>query len=368
MKELLKFEDIKDTKYYIPCYMPIINEIIKRKGSKSRVAFLLAGALVAIPNIEEDKVTHHFKILSSVGENLGYKHMYAYIEAEYVTKVFQNFQEGFHYLMEEYKKGNITSVFGAPYHLPYSIHYHTPNYAKVYGRDLGIYDHVLGIYGIDEEGVYVWDTTPINRFEKVDLDNFDKFWRGHGEVPGFEERAKNMFFGHYNADEVNPTTKLDTQDVNQIIESGIMTVCCEYIEGKMLENDKKILHTGYRVIDVIIHQLECLFGQGNMEKLNHVINTLFGMKFSRFFLRDIIYDMSIYAEKKYINYLEQMDLLIEKWNQLSLKTLAKQKRGSIDKDSLKQIINELKGIQMIELNYSRKFIDNNNNTKFIKVK
>lgn len=255
MDTCFDFNKAKEIKYYIPCYIPILNQMMIEKGTDSRMEFLLIARLGAIPNIEVSE-DGKISILPSIGEILGYKSEFEYLNIKGSRLRFKSFEEGYKYLKKQNQNGEMSAVCGTPYYLPYSKDYYSSNYVEKFGDDIGYHDHFIGVYGIGKDILDVWDTTPINRIEKIDIGNFRLFWRGHGGVPGLEEIANKFGLESYCAYTIELLNLLKFDDVNRLMESGIKTICQEYINGTEIRYNQNTIYSGYKSLEKIVLLLE----------------------------------------------------------------------------------------------------------------
>lgn len=359
MEKIIKWEFDQNVPFYIPCFFPLLNEKLKLKGYKSDLELLNATALIGIPALSKSIDSEKLEIDYWSALDLDYKFCSEYLNIELFDKEFTSMEEGLRYLESNVDGKNLSIVYGTPYHLPYSVHYHSPNFTEVYGKELGVYDHAIAVYGKDKDNVYVYDTTPVLRLEKVDFEDFAKYWYGNGHIPGFEGIAKEKGMRTYGYLEVEIHSYPTEEEKKILIERGLKTVAFEYLQGKEVKENGKHTICGYKQIDYLVNELRAASLIDDKEKVSKMIQLVFRLKFNRFFIRDIILYMvnSGDSDPIYQEFYEECMDVINEFEKMSFHYCKKYRKKGLTEEDIEELASVLNEIKTKEISFNTKYRD-----------
>lgn len=339
--------------YYIPCNFPFIHENLKLIGYKSRMSLLLAAGMNGIPYFVRQISTNSIKLNFFEPEYLGYKPLAEYIGIVCDEVEFENFSVGIEHIGQILDKNRMPIVFGTPYHLPYSDNYHKSDFSETYGKELGLYDHAIGVCELDRDSVTVYDTTPIFCCKKVDIDDFRKFWHGNKYIRGFEKLSERVPLFEYGCMTVNAKEKKNKKEVNLLIERGLRTVASEYLLGRQFVHGDLLCSYGYQSLNLFIDDIKDFY---NSQYIKERMRMVFEMRFTRYFMRDILEDMSKNAENTafFLKYHKEFIEIVSRVEAIGNFAIALAERQTADRARIDAICVELKKIQHME----QRFYDN----------
>ena len=278
---------LKEVPYYLPCFIPLLNEKLKRSGYNSSISLITATAMLGLPCMTVENSNNDARIEYWKSMDLDYSFCTEYMGVELDDHNVKD-SDPLELIRSKLQSGEVCIVFGTPYYLPYSHDFHSEHYIKTFGQSLvGVSDHSVLVYKIDDESVWIYDTTPNVRFEKVSIEDFLKFWRGNLYVDGLEYVEDKSRMHEYGCLEAKINNNPSVAECRAMIESGLRTLAYEYLGGQIIESDGKKLYYGKSQLTWMILYLE---GIDSCDKagIDKAVDLYFELKFGRFFIKDIL--------------------------------------------------------------------------------
>ncbi|KAG2960550.1 hypothetical protein PC120_g27963, partial [Phytophthora cactorum] len=145
---------------------------------------------------------------------------------------FDSFEQGKAYIQERLENENLLIVTGTSYCLPYGEDYRNPEYIHKLvkqGSRLHLVDHWLGVYGMDEEQIYVYDPVPSKYMGAVSAADFQEFWKGNKNISELEIARRKETLRTYGTMEIRAVETLDSAGYRNMLRSALATQAHEFI-------------------------------------------------------------------------------------------------------------------------------------------
>ncbi|MCK6259480.1 hypothetical protein LCY76_23190 [Fictibacillus sp. KIGAM418] len=318
-----------DVPYYIPCDFPLISETLKSRNLNVSYTLLLNLDLVALPVYLKDQELHTMDMEIWYANQLGYKGKFFTLASRY----FDAFSSASRYLLHSLKgmKEPIICI-GTTYHLP-----HSKDYLKKFGG------HFLSVYGMDSSNTYVFDPVPHKYNGKVPLQNFEKFWEGA------TKENSDFFQGSFGIVEVNTNQTLP-QQTPILYFNTLKTISYEFLKGDILNKEEGTYYYGRSCTAQLIKDLEESVS-ASPSTLEVVSKCLFDLRWSRYFLRDLLQELHHTYGNPYSTLIETLLKIIQQWelayNRYNLDVL----RNKVSVNNVLPIIQLIQNTYELELRF-----------------
>jgi hypothetical protein len=346
MLKTVKYEIRYEIPYYIPCMYEHINMQLKLAGCDSRLSLLLALELFGIPAYIFNKKSGTSLVTAKSSFKLGYKKMEKTLGFKQSIKEYSTKEEGLEGIRENINNNRLFIASGTPYYLPYSSHYYHPNFIEIYeNQNIGVVDHWIGILGISDDELLVYETTPQNIVTKIPISDFVLFWLGNKQFKEFEKWDTGSNFLTYGYLDIRDIKYFDSHRTLELLRKSIKTTAYEYMKGRIITEGDYVGYYGYRSIERYIEDL-LHFAEQDFKTipLKQINECLFEMKFSRYFYRDILKDITkidLEHRKLYESLYEELEDIIREFERVALTLSIKISRKIVFKEQIQLLIKEL---------------------------
>ncbi|MBW7473161.1 hypothetical protein K0T92_00225 [Paenibacillus oenotherae] len=301
------FDPVLQLPYYYPCNFPFIHEAMKRKGSESRFSLLANARMYGLPAISD---TGNLRWYFS---KLGYK------EAIWSTterKGLPDFEQGLKEIRARISEGELFLATGTSYFLPYCDDYMNPRYIEKHtepGSRLYLVDHWIGVHGIYDDHLLVYDPVPAQFSGPVGREDFHGFWKGNVSIPELAEAGRREELLKYCTLEVEMEERLTPGTLKDAMRSTLATSAHEFLSGREVSEGERTFYFGHAASVRIKMNLQ--LAMTDAEKLQSVAVQVFDMRWSRYFLRDLLQDMAEVCGPEYASIHIEFGEIIKEWEQ-----------------------------------------------------
>ncbi|SDN48664.1 hypothetical protein SAMN04488137_4651 [Fictibacillus solisalsi] len=276
--------------YYIPCDFPLISETLKSRGLYVSYTLLLNLDLVGLPVYFKDQELETMDMEIWYVNQLKYKGKFFSLSSQY----FDDYSSANDYLQHQLKERKEPVIcIGTTYYLP-----HSKDYIKKFGG------HFLSVYEMDSSQAYVYDPVPHKYKGKVPIQDFEKFWKG-----AIKEN-KDFFKGTFGTIDVN--IKQVPTVVTNLYFDTLKTVSYEFLKGQILKKKEGSYYYGKSCSQQLINDLKQSVGMPPAT-LEVVSKCLFDMRWSRYFLRDLLQEVDYIYGDTYEILVETLLKIIHQW-------------------------------------------------------
>lgn len=360
MFKAMNYDVDRNVPSYVPCSIPFINERLKQEGCFSRLSLFIGLSLISLPCYSQSDSFDNPELPMWNSFDLGYKERNDYLGIDVLPQEFKTFEEGIAAISNSIEQHKIFMVSGTPYYLPYSKYYYHPKFTEMYGQDLGVRDHWIGILGVGDEEVLVYDTTPKNVIKKIPLNDFNLFWLGNKNIKGFESVEgidEFLSYGYFN---INVKDKFDIEKTKEFLQRSLNTIADEYLKGRIISKENSTLHFGYKSIEKFAKDLLLLKGNLTNHDMEKYADCIFGMKFSRYFLRDVLEDDLLlnndFGDRHHFQI--NFSKIVNKWELIATKYSVKLKRLNHVNETIDDLVEDLNKIKAMEIEFYNSWINN----------
>ncbi|WP_336781351.1 hypothetical protein [Paenibacillus illinoisensis] len=302
------FAPVMDIPYYYPCNFPLIHEVLLRQGSISSLALLAASRLYCLPSCADNGLVKPYF------HKLDYEEP---IWEMYGQRELGSFEEGKVHMRQHIGEGGLFLATGTSYHLPYCEDYQNPEYIRKHvklGSRLHLVDHWIAVYGIEDEHFHVYDPVPSKYMGKVSQEAFHEFWKGNQSIPELAPAKRKEKLRTYGTMDVRATGKLDSSGYREMLTQALGTQISEFMTGRTITQGERSYHFGQ---GVSLHLMKALQegNEGTRAQANDTLisNLLFDMRWSRYFLRDLLQEAALWLGSPLDQYSVAFEAIIERW-------------------------------------------------------
>ncbi len=357
---------LKEVPYYLPCFIPLLNEKLKRSGFNSSISLITATALLELPCVTVGNSNNDAKIEYWKSMDLDYSFCTEYMGVELNDYNVKD-SEPIEFIRSKLQSGDVCIVFGTPYYLPYSHDFLSEHFISTFGQSLvGVSDHSILVYKIDDKSVWVYDTTPNVRLEKVSIEDFLKFWRGNLYVNGLEYIEDKSRMHEYGCLEVKVGNNPSEAECRMLIESSLKTLAYEYLSGPIIESNGKKLYYGKSQLTWMISYLNEI-DPNNNEEMEKAIDLYFELKFGRFFIKDIIEEVlnNEPSNELYIILALGYEAIVNNLNICSLRLKKNKVKGNLSESDLDYMKKSISYVLKLETELLSDFYTKTDNVKML---
>lgn len=313
--QTLPFEPLMDIPYYYPCNFPLIHEVLRGQGSESSLSLLANSRLYGLPacsssglvKVYFDKLDYDDPVWKMTGRT-----------------EFPDFGEGLDEIRRRTSRGELFIATGTSYYLPYTDDYLNPKYIEKLTEPnsrLYLVDHWLGVHGIGEERVQVYDPVPARYQGSLSLKAFDDFWKGNKAIPELAGAKRKDRLYTYGSIDIEAETKLTPALYNEALLRALATQAHEFLAGREVVRGERAYYFGHAVSLRLLKRLH--LGSEGEDSLRSISAFLFDMRWSRYFVRDLLRELTATFGAAHAGYLEEFSQIIEEWE-----TVHKKLQGS----------------------------------------
>jgi acyl carrier protein len=301
------FNPMMDIPYYYPCNFPLIHEVLLKQNSLSSLSLLANARMYGLPACSSEG------LMKTYFDKLGYK------EAVWLLKgktELAGFEEGLALARDVTGRGELLLTTGTSYYLPYCDDYLNPLYIdKLVDPHSRLYlvDHWLAVYEIGKEHVMVYDPVPARYNGALPLSTFHDYWKGNKCIPELAHAKRREQIHSYCTVAIEPEARLSNPaDYEQALLRVLLTEVHEFLTGREIVRDGRTYFFGHAVSLRLQQQLET----GLLHEpaaFNGLSGFLFDMRWSRYFFRDLLYDLSRLPAFSPMAYTAEYDEIIKSW-------------------------------------------------------
>ncbi|WP_458125406.1 hypothetical protein [Paenibacillus sp. Z3-2] len=299
------FAPVLDIPYHYPCNFPLIHEVLHRQGSITSLALLAASRLYSLPSCGDNGLVKP------------YFHKLDYAEPiweMYGQRELGSFEEGKTLIRQHISEDELFLATGTSYHLPYGEDYQNPEYIRKHvkqGSRLHLVDHWIAVYGMEDEYVHVYDPVPSKYMGKVAQAAFHDFWKGNQSIPELAQ-AKRKELRTYGTMDIRATVKLDSAGYRDMLTQALTTQIEEFLTGRTITQGERDYYFGHAVS---LQLIDALYAEDEGKQANEMLisGLLFDMRWSRYFLRDLLQESVLWLGSPLDQYAREFSEIIVRW-------------------------------------------------------
>ncbi|MNW50098.1 hypothetical protein D3C74_275390 [compost metagenome] len=226
-----------------------------------------------------------------------------------------SFEEGKTQIRQHISECGLFLATGTSYYLPYCEDYQNPEYIRKHvkqGSRLHLVDHWIAVYGIEDEHVHVYDPVPSKYKGKVAQAAFHDFWKGNQSIPELAQAKRKEELRTYGTMDIRATVKLDSAGYREMLTQALTTQIEEFLTGRTITQGERNYHFGHAVS---LRLLDALHGanEGNQANEMLISGLLFDMRWSRYFLRDLLQESALWLGSPLDQYARKFSDIIVRW-------------------------------------------------------
>lgn len=304
--QIKPFEPATDIPYYYPCHFPLIHEVLKGQGSESSLSLLANSRLYGLPSC------------SSSGLVKTYFDKLDYGEAIWKTKgrtEYPSLEEGLAHIRRRASRGELTIATGTSYYLPYTDDYLNPKYIEKLtepGSRLYLVDHWLGVYGAEDDRVFVYDPVPARYTGSLSVKAFGDFWKGNGAIPELAGAKRKERLYTYGTVDIEAESKLTPALFKEALLRALATQAHEFLAGREVTKGERTYYFGHAVSLQLLKRLHLGLAEPEAS-LGSISGFLFDMRWSRYFARDLLRELAERFGGAHAGYLAEFAEIVEEW-------------------------------------------------------
>lgn len=300
------FAPVLDIPYYYPCNFPLIHEVLHQQGSTTSLALLAASRLYSLPSCGDNGLVKP------------YFHKLDYVEPiweMYGQRELDSFEEGKAQIRQHIGEGGLFLATGTSYHLPYCEDYQNPEYIRKHvrqGSRLHLVDHWIAVYGLEDEHVHVYDPVPSKYKGKVAQKAFHDFWKGNQCIPELAQAKRKEELRTFGTMDIRATVQLDSAGYRDMLTQALTTQIEEFLTGRTITQGERNYYFGHAVS---LQLLDTLHGAKEGDQANEMLisGLLFDMRWSRYFLRDLLQESALWLGSPVDQYARKFSDIITRW-------------------------------------------------------
>lgn len=311
----VQFKPERNVPYYYPCELPLQNEIFREKGFRTKNSLLSNLHMFGVPSYTQNEELHKSRVDYRVNDKLGYKAFYHYLgNVNGCFKRYPDFETGITSLQELVQGGEKVIVFGSTYFLPYFHDYLNSKFITEQGSPIyGIEEHTLLVHGISSDKVFVYDPVPNDYFGSIPKEDFQKFWLGNYAIPEFAAHPHMKKALRYSILMFPRRKKWWNHSGVDLFYQCLATNALEYQQGLVMKAEKEIYHFGHAAPRRFQEEFALIRTRDlSMETLTNLCTCLVNMRFTRYFFRDLLKDMTSF-DSIYVSFHQVAEEVVKNW-------------------------------------------------------
>ncbi|OUA56153.1 hypothetical protein [Bacillus thuringiensis] len=317
MIQIKNFDPCLEVPYYIPCTMVTVHEAIKAMNSTSYLSLYPNTQMASVPTYHRKKGSYEFRQVRIWDvERLGYAFPINVLGFDFDIFEFPSFKEGIEKVKNWLQNNEIVLVTGSPFYTPYSKDYKDSNYIDRYNQeDKEIMNHVLIVYGINENEVLVYDPIPNNYKGSLSINDFKEFWKGDKELPKLKGRKDLEELLVYGAAKIRITKQHTETTIQHVFTQTLRTILYEYLSGSTIQDGQDIYYYGEEAVSRFLADLEVTIKE-QQELLPTFAPCIQQMKYSRYFFRDFLKEYSTVFGELNTDFVKSYEEIVLEWEKI----------------------------------------------------
>jgi len=312
--QLQNFNPTTEAPYYYACHFPILHDKLLSKGSLSVLSLIANDQLYSLPSLCVDSE----KSLSSVAWYVPLLNHKENIFS-FINRPYTHFEEGLEDIKECIKRGEFFIASGTTYYLPYSKDYKNPKYIRSHTNnkhDKYVTDHYLAIYGMTQDEILIHDPVPHKFMGPIAINEFEEFWRGNKSIPEFSSVKGIEKLNNYGTLDVTFKEIITQKNIKDCFITILKSVSKEFMKGTIVSKTKKTYYFGVAASEILKENINQT-GFESSNSLQMYSKCLFDMRWSKYFLHDLIKDMSDIVGPSFTSFLNESEEIIKMWENVS---------------------------------------------------
>jgi hypothetical protein len=245
---------------------------------------------------------------------------------------YNSFEDGLQGMKDCIECEEFFIASGSTYFLPYNKDYKNPKFIRSHTNpksDKYITDHYLAVYGVTDDQVLIHDPVPHKYMGPIVIKEFADFWRGNksiGELSsakGFEKLA------NYGTLDVTLKETITSENLKECFIMILKIVSHEFIKGTVITKKETTYYFGKAVSTLLKANINQVITESKA-MLQMCSKCLFDMRWSRYFLNDLIKDMYKILGYPFDDFYDQFQGIVDKWESIA---------GFFQKNALKSSFN-----------------------------
>ncbi|ALF52091.1 hypothetical protein ACX27_03275 [Nostoc piscinale CENA21] len=264
-----------------------------------------------------------------------------------ITSV-SSFAEGLAQIRTRIQRNQPVIISGTTYELPYSPDFHNPNYLQprttsALGGDFQIADHYVCVIGLGSDEVLLYDPIPNKFFGNIPLESLEKFWRGNIQFDVFTKARGLSLLVSYGIVNVTIDPDYQNESLENIAIKILNRVNTAFLEGRTRTRPGRIYLSSIALSNYIYEAFNSYYSTTG-EILQSLGKCLFDMRWSRYYLRDLLQDMNQHLNFSLSEIADEMLVVIDLWEEVYriFLTLVR-KKSAIKDEQIHKFINFLAG-------------------------
>lgn len=330
---------------YYQCNYPLVDLHLRHNMGKSMLSIVANSEFWSVPVFSVDTADVVPNPIIIHAEKL-FKNEIDFFELT-ITSV-SSFEEGLAQIRTCIQRNQPVIISGTTYELPYNTDFHNPNYfqprnTSALGGDFRIADHYVCVIGLGTDEVLLYDPIPNKFFNTISLESLEKFWRGNIQFEVFTKARGFSFLVSYGIVNVTTTPDYQNESLENIAIKILNRVNTAFLEGRTRTRPGRIYLSSVALSNYIYETFNSYYSTTG-EIPQFLGKCLFDMRWSRYYLRDLLQDMNQQLNFPLSEIAEEMLVVIDLWEEIYriFLTLVR-KKPAVKDEKIQEFINFLAG-------------------------
>ncbi|MFN6538689.1 MAG: hypothetical protein RM021_020380 [Nostoc sp. EkiNYC01] len=331
--------------HYYQCQYPLVDLHLHHNTGKSMLSIVANSEFWSVPvfSVETADAVPNPIIISR--EKLFKEEMDLF---ELTIASVSSFEEGLAQISTRIQRNEPVIISGTTYELPYSPDFHNPNYLQprttsALGGDFQIADHYVCVIGLGSDEVLLYDPIPNKFLGTISLESLEKFWRGNIQFEVFTKARGFSSLVSYGIINVTIATDYQNENLDNIAIKILNRVNTAFLEGRTRTRPGRIYLSSVALSNYIYEVFNsCYSTTGEIPQ--SLGKCLFDMRWSRYYLRDLLQDMNQHLNFPLSEIADEMLVVTDLWEEVYriFLTLVR-KKSAVKDEQIQKFINFLAG-------------------------
>ncbi|MEA5616263.1 hypothetical protein VB711_00195 [Cronbergia sp. UHCC 0137] len=229
-------------------------------------------------------------------------------------------EEGLAQISTRIQRNEPVILSGTTYELPYSPDFQNPNYLQprttsTLGGDFQISDHYISVIGLGSDEVLLYDPIPNKFVATISLEALAKFWRGNVQFKEFTQARGFSLLLSYGIINVTLAANYQTEKLDQLAINILDRVNSAFLEGRTRTRPGRIYLSGVALSNYI-HEAFSSYYSKTREIPQSLGKCLFDMRWSRYYLRDLLHDLNQQLNIPLSEICHEMLVVVDLWEEV----------------------------------------------------
>jgi hypothetical protein len=282
-----------DIPTYYKCYQPLVDLHLLQSMGQSMLSLVANSEIFSVPIFSVNNADVVLNPVMSHPNKLFTTEMKLF---KLTTNAISSFDEGLTQIRECIQRNEPVILSGTTYELPYSPDFHNANYLKppttsALGGAFQITDHYITVIGIGSDEVMLYDPIPNKFVGTISLETLEKFWRGNVQFPEFTQARGFSLLVTYGIINVKIAANYQHEKLDIIAINVLNQINAAFLEGRTKTRPGRLYLSGVALNNYIYESFNSCYSTSG-EIPQSLGKCLFDMRWSRYYLRDFLYDLT----------------------------------------------------------------------------